>query len=349
MVSVDRLGAISDRHAKQRDSIIEKLVALLLGLWGDFGVSRDPDQVTALAARSATVVSAATGRMRLQTRSFQSAVFRELGSKLTLPKQVNPYPRANVAPLEVYSRPSSQFVYALSQGGTVEEAEQAAGGRLEQIATTDVVLADRDETHRIYQAESKIIGFRRVIHPELSRTGTCGLCLVASQRLYHRNDLLDIHDGDNCTQMPVIKGDDPGFRLNQDDLGKLYAAAGSKYNSDLLNTRITIKEHGELGPVLVKKGDHFRTPEEAGRRPYVKPTPVVQRKQAREEIESVTVQIEAAQRELADLQKQIPSDLDYDRLAPEMKAAVDRRTTLTQMTKNLRGYVAMLQATARSL
>jgi hypothetical protein len=287
--------------------------------------------------------------MRLQTRSFQTAVMRELGAELKLPKQTNPYPRANVAPLEVYSRPSAQFVYQLSQGDTVDEAEAAAAERLGQLATADVVLADRDETHSLYAETPAIVGYRRVIHPELSRSGTCGLCIVASDRFYTRGDLMPLHDRCNCIPMPIVKGDDPGKRLNSDDLGRIYAAAGGNFAEQLKFVRVNVDEHGELGPVLVKKGDHFRTPAEAGRPEYVKPTAESKRRQTRDALDSASKQLDDVQRELADLQKQIPSSLDYDRLDPGMQKLVDRRATLTQLTKNLRDYVAMLQATERSL
>ncbi|WP_243063195.1 hypothetical protein [Humibacter sp. RRB41] len=349
MASTDRLAAISDRHATQRDSIVSQLVKLLLGLWGDFGDSRDPDAVTALAAKSATLVSSATSRMRLQARSYNTTVMRELGGKLTLPPAINPYPRSNVSALDVYSRPSTQFIYALSQGSSVDDAVEAATERLSDIAEQDVMLAERDEATRIYDATPSIVGYRRVIHPELSRNGSCGLCVVASQRFYKSGELMPIHGGDNCTTMPIVAGDDPGFRLNKDDLDELYRGAGSKFGSDLLNTRVTINEHGELGPVLVKHGDHFRTPEEAGRPAFKKPTLEVMRKQNAAALSSASRQLDEATTELADLQKQIPADLDYDRLTPEMTALVDRRTTLTRLTSNLRGYVAMLQATAKSL
>jgi hypothetical protein len=349
MASVDRLGTISDRHAKQRDSIVAQLVKLLLGLWGDFGDSRDPDAVIALAAKSATLVSAATSRMRLQARSYNATVMRELGSKLTLPKSINPYPRSNVSALEVYSRPSSQFIYALSRGSSVDDAVEVASDRLSGIAEQDVMLAERDEAQRIYDESSTVVGYRRVIHPELSRNGSCGLCLVASQRFYKSGELLPLHGGCNCTTMPIVVGDDPGFHLNKDDLDELYRAAGSKFGSDLLNTRVTIYEHGELGPVLVKQGDHFRTPEEAGRPAFKKPTPEELRKQNEAALSSASKQLTDAAAELDDLQKRIPRGLDYDRLTPEMTALVDRRTTLTRLTRNLRDYVAMLQATSRSL
>jgi len=348
--TADRLAAISNRHAQQRDSIVEKLLKLLLGLWGDFAVARDPDQVTALAARSATLVSSATSRMRLQTRSYNASVMRELGQKLTLPTSINPYPRANTSPLEVYGRPAHQFIYELSQGATVDDASAAAADRLEDIVQQDLAVVDRDESQRIYEENPVIVGYRRVIHPELAKDGmSCGLCIVASDQWYGSDDLMPIHDHCHCLPMPIVQGDDPGKQLNRDDLDKLYAAAGGTFGEQLKEVRVSVNEHGELGPVLVKKGNHFRTPEEAGRPAYKNPTSENLRQQNAANIAEATKNLDEAAAELEQLQKQIPAGLNYNRLTDDMSALVDRRTTLTQMTKNLRDYIAMLQATGRSL
>lgn len=342
-VDVARAAAISDRHAQHRDSIILKLVKLLLGIWGDFGGSRDPEVVAGLAALSAVRVASATSQTRKLTRSYLTSMLRELDAiPAPLPAPREAYPRSGVSALDVYSRPAKQFVYALSQGSSVEEARTIAEDRLTEIAEQDVLLAEREESQRLYEATPKVIGYRRVIHPELSRSGTCGLCVVASQRLYSTGDLLDIHGGDNCTTMPVVKGDDPGFRLNAVDLKQVYAAAGSNRAEDLVNTRITIKEHGELGPILVKQGDHFRTPKEAGRPAYVRPTPETMRAANRKARDD-------AQSKLDDLTGSL-SKLSADLgTGPEGRSLNQRRAALTQATRSLAAYIASLDSAAKSL
>ena len=104
----------------------------------------------------------------------------------------------------------------------------------------------------------KIIGYRRVIHPEFSKTGTCGLCIVASSRFYTKAELMPLHDLGKCTISPMTATQDLGLKLNEDDLAKIYDAAGSTYAEDLKKITVQINEHGELGPILTKKGDHFR-------------------------------------------------------------------------------------------
>jgi hypothetical protein len=293
---VERIARLTERQAAQRRSIIEQLLRLLLGLWGGFDGWTDQRLVTGQAAASATLVDTALVRTRRLTRSYLTSVLAEMGlGDLRLPSQVDLYPRSGVSELAVYARPVKQFLYEQSTGASLEEATAVAMERLKAIATQDVKTADRDESHAIYEAIARVIGYRRVIHPELSKSGTCGLCLVASQRRYSTDELEPLHGPScNCTTLPIVKGDDPGFRVNDADLKAIYAEAGSTAAEDLLNTRITINEHGELGPILTKKGDHFRGPREAGGTAYERPTPASVRELRTKELEVLRDQLAAA-------------------------------------------------------
>jgi hypothetical protein len=57
-----------------------------------------------------------------------------------------------------------------------------------------------------------IRGYRRVIHPELSKGGTCGLCVAASDRIYHVSELRAVHGRCECTTLPIVGEQDPGTR-----------------------------------------------------------------------------------------------------------------------------------------
>lgn len=274
MASLERMTALADRQAEQRNSIIVQLIKALLGLWSGFDRVDDTFAVSGMAARSATLSLSATDSTRRLQRSYLTASFRELGvSTKDLPTSLASYPRTTADPLEVWQRPVGQWIWARRNGGSLLEQRTALNDYLEDLGRTDVQVAERDEAQHLYESRTEITGYRRVIHPEMSASGTCGLCIAASSRFYHRGDLLDIHDRDHCTTMGVTADFDPGLRINADDLKKLYAAAGGNTAEVLANTRIRTVEHGELGPVLIKRGDHFRTAKEAGRPEYVKPTP----------------------------------------------------------------------------
>lgn len=100
-----------------------------------------------------------------------------------------------------------------------------------------------------------VTGYRRVVRPELSAGGACGLCVAASTRLYSRGDLLPLHSRCKCIVVPTIGeagGDgDVGGAINDADLGALYDAAGSTSRKDLRRTRYKVIRHGELGSWLV--------------------------------------------------------------------------------------------------
>lgn len=132
------------------------------------------------------------------------------------------------------------------------EFRQLATERAESIVTDELALAHRHQARKTGIADSRITGWRRVLHPELSTsTGVCGLCIAASDRTYSRGDLQAIHTGCNCEPVPIVDGRDPGQELNAADLTALYDIAGSTYAADLLRVRVKVAEHGELGPALV--------------------------------------------------------------------------------------------------
>lgn len=115
---------------------------------------------------------------------------------------------------------------------------------------------------------SGVTKFRRVIHPELSKTGTCGLCVVASDRLYNVGDLLPLHSNCKCGVVPVTERSDPGSGLSQSDLDKVYKKAWdalsdkrrqklidlgqsyTTYGKDLMKVSVRYKTDSEIGPVL---------------------------------------------------------------------------------------------------
>ena len=102
----------------------------------------------------------------------------------------------------------------------------------------------RDEVYRS-GGGSRIIGYRRVVHPEMSKGGSCGLCVVASTMVYTRANLRPIHDRCNCEVVPITVANDPGDSLNQLDLGDLYQAAGESNRSAPLK-RVRVNAEGVI-------------------------------------------------------------------------------------------------------
>ncbi|WP_053065410.1 hypothetical protein [Micromonospora sp. RV43] len=163
-----------------------------------------------------------------------------------------------VDPLAAYSRVAAQYRYRISEGDSEDVARRKALQRAQAMAQTDVALAQRAQEHEvlIQYDPREVIGWRRILRPELSKEGPCGLCIVAADRWYRIEELKPLHDNCKCAVLPILRGADPGLKLNADDLKRLYtAAAGGEGRSTagrrLNRVRAMITEDGELGPILV--------------------------------------------------------------------------------------------------
>jgi hypothetical protein len=181
-----------------------------------------------------------------------------------------PSRRDALDPSEPYNRVAEQYRYqVVARGSTEEQAQQAAMSRLEAVAWTDVTLAVREQVRRTLGSLSSIAGvegYRRVLRPELSQTGPCGLCVVAATRIYTVEDLKPMHDRCVCETLPIIGDMDPGLFLNDEDLDRIYGGegqrGGKRGTGRLTRMRVVFTEHGELGPILVNGNHSYRGPRE---------------------------------------------------------------------------------------
>lgn len=131
--------------------------------------------------------------------------------------------------------------------------------RAERMIADDLAMASRQASIDAMQKApaGKITGYRRVLHPELSETGACGLCVAASDRKYSVRELMPIHNLCKCEVVPIFGGKDPGSQINDEDLATLYEQAGnSTAKQDLINVKYEVFQHPELGPVLRVKGQN---------------------------------------------------------------------------------------------
>lgn len=177
-------------------------------------------------------------------------------------------------PADAYGRIADQYRREqIANGATHQEALTKALRRAEQVVDTDISLAVREqEAHTAKKLGVKL--YRRVLHPELAASGlSCGLCIVASDRVYSvARFKREIHLRCHCEMIPIENGSDPAVQLNQADLDSLYRAAARAVGSDepvtgggkkqlgaLKRVRVGITEHGELGPILINQSGEYRT------------------------------------------------------------------------------------------
>jgi len=272
----DSLLKLIEKQAALVTGLSVQTIAMLTKLWSPYRSWTDYDLTVALAARSATTVDAASKAARQRQRTYLKFLYKELGItmpsndvidtdgglSIVIPGGVELYMREGTTPLDVYQRPAEEYRYFKSTGVSDQEALNKAIERVSVMADTDLTLARRDENRRVFRNTPEVDGYRRVIHPERSQDGmSCGLCVVASQRIYSKQELMPIHDECNCDVLPIIGDNDPGNELNQDDLNALYEAAGGNSSEELLKTRVSFLEHGELGPIIAggnRKGSKQR-------------------------------------------------------------------------------------------
>lgn len=173
-----------------------------------------------------------------------------------------------VAAEVVYARPFVTVYTKLSKGKTPEAAFAAGGARLASLVTTGMQLAS---THAARQAmdRSGVESFERV----LTGRENCALCVIASTQRYHRGNLLPIHGGCDCG-VRVLKDGGTAQVIDPDLLEQMHSAVEAQFGGtdrsarmlDGLNDRsdyldlISTREHGEIGPVLTWRDQHFTGP-----------------------------------------------------------------------------------------
>lgn len=169
-------------------------------------------------------------------------------------------------PMEPYIRIGSEYRYLVTKGTPEPEAAQRAADRVAEVAEQDISLAQRAQEHAVLRQTDpdEIRGWRRILRPELGQGGPpCGLCVIAADRIYKREELKPIHLRCRCAVLPIRGVADPGLRLNVEDLDRIYQAAGGTGGRKLKKLRVAITEHGEIGPILLPYGKGYRDAEEA--------------------------------------------------------------------------------------
>ncbi len=229
-------------------------------------------------ARSTTLI---TGRrsdtvgavdVRSLRRKLPQDVIEQLagGRGVTAAQATRAQSRVEAVPAEeVYGRiPDSIRFATVAKGKSEEQARIEGLRRAMAVADTDVALAERAQVQR-FLTERKpkgVVGYRRILHPELgSGAPPCGLCVVASDRLYHIEDLMPLHARCRCSVSVATADSDPGQSLNQEDLRAIYEASGGNTRNQLKTVRVEYAEHGELGPVIVNATQNFRGPDDFAR------------------------------------------------------------------------------------
>lgn len=210
----------------------------------------NPAQTLAAAAAAAGTAQAARQMQLGLMGEYTSTVVEILSGIRPSTPRIEPGYSRNADPFDVYSRPVFAARDALVEGLDEAAARAEAEQLTEVLSLTDALLARRDAAYETFLASERITHYRRVIRPELSATGTCGLCIAAATKVYTVEDLLPIHTRCKCTVMPILGADDPGEQFNLADLEQIYAGIPATRRAELARFRFRVEDLDELGPVL---------------------------------------------------------------------------------------------------
>ncbi len=215
-----------------------------------------------------TVMDRMLNASKREAANLASAYYREI-AKLDGQKYVAPVITNNdlatstlrngADQTQVYTRPFVDMRTALANGKSVSDAIQSGAFRAQDLARTEVQLARRGAGMKARGRNSNIVGYLRV----LSGSENCALCFVASTQRYHKADLLPIHPGCDCGEMPIYGTTDVGQVINQERLDATHEAIAERFGISDRGARaidyrkIAVREHGELGPVLTVRDQHF--------------------------------------------------------------------------------------------
>lgn len=151
--------------------------------------------------------------------------------------------RNGTPPETVYERPFITVWSALKDGRELPDALKQGLDRATSAAEMDVQLAMRETLRQVGDADRLILGYQRVPDP-----GACEFCRVAATQRYRTSDLFPLHNRCGCG-VDVIRGTQrPDF--------------SGRYDRDIVTddgVHAAVRDHGELGPVLVDGRQKFTT------------------------------------------------------------------------------------------
>jgi hypothetical protein len=266
--------AYADATVRLRASLIQ----VVGSMWTELGSWREEDAVTFLR-QVLPLVDGASSAMASLTDAYLTQLIADMTGTVPTTGFVEPAYARPVPMSTVYRRPFVDMWTALSKGANLIDAVAIGKGRLVNIAATDLQLAKRNASQQRLAGETRVVGYRRV----LTGSKSCAMCALAASQRYHKSRLMPIHPGCNCAVAPIVGTADPGRKVNvhvTEDASSLEAgdvrelpgsdalhrSIASRFGADAVDLGgrttdyrqlVVVHEHGELGPVMARKGDSF--------------------------------------------------------------------------------------------
>lgn len=260
--------------ATQRDyqRAVEQVRARLLAvadrLWFGLGSYRDRD-----IERLVNLVVPHVQAGQVQIANLTEAYFQRVGSKAGVDVRYVTGGRGVPAD-DVYRRPATTLYTALSDDKPMALAVEEGARRLRSLIATDMQMSKVRQSKRSLESAG-VTAYMRV----LTGKENCALCVIASTQRYHVADLSPIHGGCDCSVDVLPPRFDPGEQVFNPELLELTHAAidhqlgreSDRGARDLgigktdsqgrpvsdFTELIVTRVHGEHGPVLTWREDHF--------------------------------------------------------------------------------------------
>jgi hypothetical protein len=209
--------------------------------WQSLPAYRD-EQVEPFVKRVVPLVEAGQRRAISLTDAYMSHVLKERPIGLQFDSLIGASARNGVDPATVYARPFTTVWTSIERLG-FEAAVVKGLDRLMSTAEMDVALSARDASKAFGMASSRVAGFMRVADP-----GCCDFCQSINGVRVAREDAAPLHNRCGCTVEPIEVGSPQAS-------GDFTSFAPGAVFGDT-----QIEFHGELGPVITNKHNHFTGP-----------------------------------------------------------------------------------------
>jgi hypothetical protein len=262
--------AIRDDLADANGQIVSPLIRragrVAGGLFAALGSWRD-DDIERYLAQLLPILEGAKREVALSTIAYYHQMARLNGQSFTRPEVplvalTTEILRNGATTSDVFTRPFVDLRRSLTAGTTVTQAIQNGARRANQLAQTEIELARRQVGYQARMSNSNIVGYIRT----LTGAENCALCYVASTQRYRRGDLLPIHPGCDCGEMPLYGTEDPGQIINTQRLEATHESVEDRFGVSARDAReidyrnIQIVDHGEMGPTLTWRDHNHTTP-----------------------------------------------------------------------------------------
>lgn len=262
------LNDVTDAYSRVSVALIDEAEAIARGSFTNLGSWRDED-----IPRFVDTISPSLNGLKRKASSASIAYMGQVaalnGKKFVAPSlddlEISTADlRGGVNVEDVYRRPFVQMRMALNKNpGDFPAALKTGASAAGSLARTEVQLARRKASLVARGKNNNIVGYLRT----LTGLESCALCYVASTQRYRKGDLLPIHPGCDCGEMPIYGTQDPGQVIDELRLGKSHEAIKDRFGFAIAQGRgeidyrkVMIEDHGELGPLLTVKGHKFTGP-----------------------------------------------------------------------------------------